>query len=69
MNKIWRIRCLVAGLIVLLVCVGVVGVVSATDSLSYSNKVTLRNVNIPDFAKVLEDKRYEPTCIEAFGKI
>ena len=45
MNARW----LVAGLIVLLVCVGVVDVVSATDSLSYSNKVALRNVNIPDF--------------------
>jgi len=69
MNKIWKMGCLVAGLIVLLIVSGVVGVVSATDSLSYGNKEALRNVNIPDFAKVLEDKRYEPTCIEAFGKI
>jgi len=71
MNKIWRIRCLVAGLIVLLIVSGMVGIVSATDSLSYGNKVALRNVNIPDFGpKILEDiKRYEPTCIEAFGKI
>ena len=66
MNKIWRMRCLVAGLLVLLVGVGAVSVVSATDS----NKVALR-ADLPDFGpKILEDiKRYEPTCIEAFGKI